>query len=71
MLETNRQSSPESLHWFELDAFRVALDHQYSSDQPAVSDSWKTHHPTLDLAEPFDRIREALEEAQKSAKAAA
>jgi hypothetical protein len=71
LLETNRESRTESHHWFELDAFRVALEIQHSSDQPAVVDVWKTHHPTLDLVEPFDRIREALEEAQKSAKAAA
>lgn len=49
----------------------AAIDHRYSSDQPAVLRIWKEHGEALDLLEPFARIREALEEAQKSVRSAA
>jgi hypothetical protein len=55
----------------ELGAHQAALENRYTSDQPAVLRCWKEHGHSLDLAEPFGRIREALEEAQKSARTAA
>jgi hypothetical protein len=51
--------------------FQALLANRYSSDQPMVLSRWKEHGHSLDLLEPFGRIREALEEAQKSARAAA
>lgn len=53
-----------------LGEYRAALENRYSSDQPTVLSRWKEHGHSLDLLEPFGRIREALEEAQKSARAA-
>ena len=50
--------------------YRAALENRYTSDQPAILSRWKEHGHSLDLLEPFGRIREALEEAQKSARAA-
>jgi hypothetical protein len=50
---------------------QAAIENRYSSDQPAVLRYWKEHGHLLDLLEPFGRIREALEEAQKSARLAA
>jgi len=47
----------------------VAAPH-YASDQQAILAAWPTQANHLDLSEPFARIREALEEAQKTARAA-
>jgi len=73
LVQTNSNESPWSsnLHAFSLEAFTVALENRFSSDQPLVLDHWKAHGQSLDLIEPFSRIREALDEAQKSARAAA
>jgi hypothetical protein len=54
-----------------LGEYQAALENRYSSDQPAVLSRWKEHGQSLDLLEPFGRIREALEEAQRSARPAA
>lgn len=43
----------------------------YRGDQQAVLEAWPAQADCLDLAEPFQRIREALDEAQKSARQAA
>jgi hypothetical protein len=56
--------------------FRLARNHvapapHYASDQQAILAAWPAQADHLDLREPFGRIREALEEAQKSARAAA
>jgi hypothetical protein len=55
----------------KLGTHNVALENRYSSDQPLILSRWKEHGHSLDLVEPFGRIREALEEAQKSARTAA
>ena len=44
---------------------------RYSSDEAAIRSAWPAQADSLDLLEPFVRIREALEEAQKSVRAAA
>jgi hypothetical protein len=54
-----------------LGEYEAALENRYSSDQPTVLSRWKEHGQSLDLVEPFGRIREALEEAQRSARPAA
>jgi hypothetical protein len=72
-LEANRKSDLDSatLHTFKLEKLRVAIENRFSSDQPTVLDRWQSSGQTLDVTEPFGRIRTALEEAQKSARAAA
>ncbi len=71
LVEAKQESAAKrSLHSFMLGTSPVALESRYSSDQQQVLDCWQTHGHSLDLAEPFGRIREALEEAQKSARAA-
>ena len=60
-----------SLVEFELGRNRVAVHALHSSDQPLIIDRWQPHAELLDLLEPFCRIREALEEAQRSVRAAA
>jgi hypothetical protein len=42
----------------------------YSADEQTIRDHWPAQADHLDLAEPFARIREALDEAQKTARAA-
>jgi len=59
----------------ELRSFRLGRNHVtatpgYGSDQQAILAAWPAQADHLDLCEPFVRIREALEEAQKAARAA-
>jgi hypothetical protein len=55
---------------FALARNQVATAPHYSSDQQAILAAWPGQADHLDLNEPFVRIREALEEAQKTARAA-
>jgi len=56
---------------FVLARNNVVTAAHYSSDESAIRQSWPSQADHLDLLEPFVRIREALEEAQKSVRAAA
>lgn len=56
---------------FDLARNRVSCAPHYSSDEAVIRQAWPTQADTLDLLEPFARIREALEEAQKSVRTAA
>jgi hypothetical protein len=56
---------------FTLGRHDVAVSVNYASDRAAIIDRLTSHLDHLDLLEPFVRIREALEEAQKSARPAA
>jgi hypothetical protein len=49
----------------------VATAPHYSSDEASIRQAWPVQADGLDLLEPFGRIREALEEAQKSVRTAA
>ena len=49
---------------------RLMLPAGYASDASAIQEHWPREADALDLTEPFSRIWEALEEAQKSARAA-
>ena len=53
---------------FELGQNRLALSPQKSDDRQRLVDRLKTAAASLDLWEPFTRIREAIEEAQKAAR---
>jgi hypothetical protein len=55
---------------FRLARNDVATAAHYASDQQAIREAWPAQADHLDLLEPFVRIREALEEAQKTARAA-
>jgi hypothetical protein len=52
---------------FSLGQFRVYVSAKHKRDQQTVVDLWQTHADALDLIEPFDRIRDAIEEAQRMA----
>jgi hypothetical protein len=53
---------------FKLGPHHLAVDVNYSADRSAIVDRLASQLDQLDLLEPFARIREALEEAQKSAR---
>ena len=46
---------------------RCALSRSHPTDRAAIERAWKTHLIDLHLREPFDRIREAITEAQRTA----
>jgi len=52
---------------FSLGVFQASLPNRHSSDQQTVAACWRECAETLDLLEPFDRIRDAIEEAQRMA----
>jgi hypothetical protein len=52
---------------FDLDGFPLAVSPSWSDDCEAVKSVWR-ELAGLDLREPFTRIREAIEEAQKAAR---
>jgi hypothetical protein len=53
-----------------LGSSEIILPAPYRSDEQAIRGAWPSQADHLDLGEPFARIREALEEAQKTARAA-
>lgn len=56
---------------FVLARNRVTTAAHYRSDEQAIRDSWPPTADHFDLLEPFTRIREALDEAQRVARQAA
>jgi hypothetical protein len=56
---------------FALGKSRVSTAAHYAGDQQRIRDTWPGHADCLDLLEPFTRIREALDEAQRTARQAA
>jgi hypothetical protein len=55
---------------FRLGQTDLLLPAPYASDEQIIRQHWPAQADHLDLSEPFARIREALDEAQKSARAA-
>jgi len=55
---------------FKLGRNDVSPAPHYASDEQTILAAWPQQADHLDLSEPFARIREALDEAQKSARAA-
>lgn len=60
-----------TLETFSLAQCRLATAPGFASDAQAVLSAWPVQADQLDLVEPFVRIREALEEAQRAGRAAA
>jgi hypothetical protein len=56
---------------FSLGMNEVATVPRFESDEPTIRDHWPAQADHLDLLEPFTRIREALDEAQRAARQAA
>jgi hypothetical protein len=56
---------------FALGKSQVSTAAHYFGDQQLIRDTWPSQADWLDLLEPFTRIREALSEAQRTARQAA
>jgi hypothetical protein len=69
VLVLTEQSAPPTA--FRLAGNQVLTAPHYSGDEHTIRDTWPAQADQLDLAEPFARIREALDEAQKTARQAA
>jgi len=52
---------------FSLGANQLGLETQYSEDQQTITRRWEEMQLVLDLAEPFERIHQALAEAHQEA----
>jgi hypothetical protein len=63
-------ASAAALPRIALGSSEIILPAPYRSDEQAIRGAWPSQADHLDLGEPFARIREALEEAQKTARAA-
>ncbi|MEQ8786323.1 MAG: hypothetical protein RIC55_08485 [Pirellulaceae bacterium] len=70
-LDAARETAPRphaaSLLEFELGGFALAVSPTWGDDRETVKSLWR-EFAGLDLLEPFARIREAIEEAQKAAR---
>lgn len=55
---------------FSLGTLAAAVATLFQHDEHVIVEAISKHAPSLDLVEPFARIREALEEAQKTSRAA-
>ena len=60
-------SSAESAERLTLGRYSCALSGSHLTDRATVERAWKTHLDDLHLREPFERIREAITEAQRPA----
>jgi hypothetical protein len=56
------------LHCFSLGEQRLAVAEAYEDDAREIAARWQPYATSFDLSEPFDRIREAIDEARASAK---
>ncbi len=64
---TEKFATPDGAHSFEWQGHSLAVDAEYPNDGETARSLWEHHACQFDLAEPFDRIREAIEEAQRTA----
>jgi len=56
------------LHSFAIGRLRLAVPETHRDDESLVVGQWQPHADDFDLAEPFGRIREAIEEARRTAR---
>jgi hypothetical protein len=60
--------TPSRLVRFELAAQRVSVRRDFADDQRVIEAAWDPTAHDLDLNEPFERIREAIDEARRAGK---
>ena len=70
-LSADRKSIDSTLVRFSLSNIEVAVPSTFSGDRDLILRRWQAQHLTVDLQEPFSRIHEAIEEAQRNVRAAA
>lgn len=61
----NGSSDTGRLCSFQLGHYTVAVESKYRADQQLVLERWRIYEETIHLPEPFDRIKQAIDEAQK------
>jgi hypothetical protein len=63
-------ASPGSprLHNFAIGGVPLAVPETHREDESRVVSQWQSHAEDFDLTEPFGRIREAIEEARRTAR---
>lgn len=66
ILKPDVSSVSESLLRFKLGATEVAIPGLFSGDRELILRRWQTQMPSADFTEPFSRIHEAIEEAQRN-----
>jgi hypothetical protein len=71
VLPPDRDAPPSCSPSFAIGKNRLAAALHYAGDQQTILTAWPRETDCLDLAEPFARIREAIEEAQRGARQAA
>lgn len=65
----SRPATHSHLSHFDLGAYRLAVDEHYPDDEATFLESWPEFAGHINLDEPFDRIREAIDEARRGASA--
>lgn len=63
-----RSPALSKLHCFSLGEQQLAVAEAYENDEREIAARWQPYATTFDLNEPFDRIRDAIDEARASAK---
>ncbi|MEO8495895.1 MAG: hypothetical protein ABI614_12540 [Planctomycetota bacterium] len=52
---------------FQLASHQAAIAEEHARDRDKIVEQWTPHATAMDLLEPFSRLREAIEEAQRGA----
>lgn len=65
---TPRNPVLANVHCFSLGERRLAVAEAYENDEREIVARWQPYATTFDLMEPFERIRDAIDEARASAK---
>lgn len=52
---------------FQLASHQAAVAEEHARDRDKIVEQWQAHANAVDLLEPFSRLREAIEEAQRGA----
>ncbi len=52
---------------FRLAGRQAAVAEEHAHDRDKIVEQWQPHATAMDLLEPFSRLREAIEEAQRGA----
>ena len=61
-----RSQTPAVTH-FQLDQKNAAVDQRHAEDQQVILQRWRPYEGELDLGEPFARLADAIDEAQRGA----
>jgi hypothetical protein len=67
VLLSNEKAVSNKLSSFQLGAYKAAALAGRQQDQDDIAELWREHAEELDLLEPFNRLHEAIDEAQRGA----